>query len=335
MTGTSNFHDILAAELQKSGLGVNHAKYQTTFTKVLEFGNIQAASVIKIVGETTWCYILSKSKFADPGYIFKRVLGFGYLFTEYIIAGINLDAKEKTEINELGSLANLIISIYDHFIDNDLIEELPILPLIESMNRKEDLSTKSPLTYPESIEMQFFERLIKNYLTRLDAVNNHDRDKKIWQTLIKAIISMYKANRTLGLNPGINNVYYLLLRKSALSLIVMGLPGWLVSNEINGSIYFRHLRWMYKLGEFLAWIDDASDLKEDKENFKPNLIFTELEYIRRGNNSFYNIAKKIAKKGQIVDNDWKLMMFKKNGYCRDDINLLPVCVISWLGEYYS
>jgi hypothetical protein len=325
MIDSDAFRDVLVEKLRSSGLEVTHECYQNTFDRILACGNIQSQYVIQLVGEAAWEEVLARSYFADPGYVFKRIMGFGYCFTEYIIEDIGLNAKDRNEIQELGALSNFIVSIYDHFLDNNLItSELPLLQLIESIRKKETIGFRQT-------GIQFFGKLVQRYLERAYALSAHDSGNRAWRTLTKAIISMYQANKMLLQGSVVRQPYRVHLQKSALPIVVMGLPAWIATIDKSDAAYFRHLRWMYALGEFLAWIDDAADLDDDERTSQPNLVIDAMGTGGLCNHSFDMIAASIAEKGRSVDNAWKSRTGKKNHH---DPGLLPVCVISWLGEYY-
>src|SRR5207302_2929071 len=59
-------------------------------------------------------------------------------------------------------------------------------------------------------------------------------------------------------------------RKSALPLVIMGLPVWMTTQLLDRRSYASHLRWLYRLGRFFGLVDDAADLEEDRAAGRPN-----------------------------------------------------------------
>jgi hypothetical protein len=160
-----------------------------------------------------------------------RMLGFGYVMTEFAAAPVAVPSDAR--VPALGALANLIVSLYDAELDAGAA--------------------------PGSIISggSLLASLVELYYSRLDALARGGGPLEA--LLRRAINRMYHAERSTG---GANSLA-IWRRKSALPFVVMGLPAWFAHPAAHARSCHAHLAWLYRLGRFFGWIDDAADLEDD------------------------------------------------------------------------
>jgi len=169
------------------------------------------------------------------------LLGFGYVMTEFAIAPVIASQKPYADVLALGALANLIVCAYDALLDSG---HAPTRLL------------RDPL----------IGRLVDLYFARLAGLPHAHR--AVDRTLRRAIQRMYDAETATAGQPAASLREW--RRKSALPFVVMGLPFWMTAPTFDFKRYREHLRWLYRLGQFFGWIDDAADLAGDRADGRLN-----------------------------------------------------------------
>jgi len=161
-----------------------------------------------------------------------RMLGFGYVLTEFAAAPVTVPPDAR--VPALGALANLIVSLYDTELDAGAA--------------------------PASIMSggSVVARLVELYYSRLDILARAGGPLEV--LLRRAIDRMYHAERSTGRGANSRAIWR---RKSALPFVVMGLPVWFAHPAARTRSCHAHLAWLYRLGRFFGWIDDAADLEDD------------------------------------------------------------------------
>ena len=184
-----------------------------------------------------------------------RLLGFGHVMTEFAVAHLRIRETQMLGPLSLGALANLIVSAYDGLIDSGHDPER-VLPRSRLNGAGKRASRGDPL----------ITALVDLYFERLACLPHpHPPVRK---TLQNAILRMYDAERaTAGAAEFSPEVWR---RKSALPFVIMGLPIWMTTPSFDVRACRAHLAWLYRLGQFFGWIDDAADLDADRAANRPN-----------------------------------------------------------------
>ena len=194
-----------------------------------------------------------------------RMLGFGYVLTEFAVAPVT--AQPDARVPALGALANLIVSLYDGELDTGAA--------------------------PGSIisGSSLLARLVELYYSRLDALAGAGGPLEV--LLRRAIDRMYHAERFTGRGANSRAIWR---RKSALPFVVMGLPVWFAHPAARVRSCHAHLAWLYRLGRFFGWIDDAADLEDD-------CAACRLNYFRGA--APVGTATRIAREGARILAEWQ------------------------------
>jgi hypothetical protein len=121
-------------------------------------------------------------------------------------------------------------------------------------------------------------------------------------------------------------------RKTALPLVVLGLPGWLACRQCEDDDYRQHRRWLGRLGRFIRWIDDTADAAADRATGNANLVARALAR-RNGDVNFANsLALTIGRRGRRVHDEWRLMMSDARRSPEQESDVLAAVLAAWLGS---
>ncbi len=258
--------DRLAAELHR--LDMFPPPDQRPYLKALVQirGEAVTMALRREVGETAWLQGLSLLKVPSAANAVRRACGFGALLTEFLIAPLALDPLEQTDAASLGARVNLIVSLYDHYVDQGMAPH-QVLP-------EQGGEAAVPLV----------PLLVRGYYARL-------RPSRNTALVHRAIARMRDAEDRVAAG---ESSPLLWRRKSALPWVVMGMsprgaddrflssaqsPMPRVSTAARASKrvssgsqepHLSHLAWLYRLGCFLGWIDDAADVERDRSQGRAN-----------------------------------------------------------------
>ena len=103
----------------------------------------------------------------------------------------------------------------------------------------------------------------------------------------------------------------------------MGLPVWMTAPSVQQSVYRAHVKWLYRLGRFFGWIDDAADLDDDRAAGRPNYFSAGL---KRG------VARRIAREGALILEVWNAGA-PQGQYGRTLRETFLAVTWSWLGMH--
>ena len=109
-----------------------------------------------------------------------------------------------------------------------------------------------------------------------------------------------------------------------------GLLAWLEMPEVCLRCYWRHLRWIYRLGEFFGWIDDAVDFEEDFKTSQPNRLVNVRAKLRASQTDA-DLACMITHRGKRVLAEWHLQIEDVNHLPRIAREAFSACLVSWFG----
>jgi hypothetical protein len=235
-----------------------------------------------------------------------RQLGFGHVITEFAIAHLGIPGKPDRAVLSLGALSNLIVSMYDGLLDSGQDPER-ILPRSRITGIAGASKTGDPL----------LGTLVDLYFARLSAFPNPHA--AVYQTLRSAIVRMYDAERATSGPLGYTRTVW--RRKSALPIVIMGLPVWMTVPLLEICVYRAHLKWLFRLGQFIGWIDDAADIHADRAAGRPN-------YFSAGAGP--NVARRIAGQGALIVEAWNTGA-PRGRYGRTLLETFLAVTWSWLG----
>jgi len=234
--------DRLAAELQRLDMfpPPDQRPYLRALVQIR--GEAVAMALRREVGETAWLQGLSLLKVPNAANAVRRACGFGALLTEFLVAPLALDPLAQTDAAGLGARVNLIVSLYDHYVDQGMAPH-QVLP----EQGGEGMVPLVPL-------------LVRGYYARL-------RPSRNTALVHRAIARMRDAEDRVAAG---ESSPLLWRRKSALPWVVMGM-----SPQSLQPFALPYLAWLYRLGCFLGWIDDAADVERDRAQGRAN-AFAEL-----------------------------------------------------------
>ena len=249
---TSDSAAAVSRELAGSGMSPDPAHSNYVLARMYHFGAIEYERLRKTIG----CELERQARAAI------RQLGFGRVMTEFAIAHLPIPGKPEAAVLSLGALANLIVSTYDGLLDSGRDPER-ILSRSRLTGAGNEPATDDP----------YIARLVEIYFTRVSSLTHPHA--QCGRNLRSAILRMYDAERLTVGSPNCSHTIW--RRKSALPFVIMGLPVWMTVPLWEGRACLAHSRWLYRLGQFFGWIDDAADLDADRSAGRPNYFSSALE----------------------------------------------------------
>ncbi len=302
MSDDSGFKELLWRELVAADLIPTSEHYRQVAAELARCGSAERDSVRSLVGAFTWRCGLLLSGVARPRHAAIRILGWGRALTEFFVAPIDLPDADYSSVTSLGALANLIVTLYDSYVEHGLLRRNPLprhaLDAVAGGARQE-LRQPRPFF---SIPFRVMTTLVAAYFHRLHELPYAARRPEVRQLIGHAIMRMYDAeNETLHEQRSRRAVW----RKSVYPFVVMGLPAWLAAPVMDFERYWWHLRWLFRLGAFYAWIDDAIDLRHDLKKRHPNLVAGSLPMTGGDGQKEADMARKIAGEGRRVMSEWQ------------------------------
>lgn len=242
---------------------------------------------IELLGKAEWSTLAHLDLHQiDPAKA-VRLLGKGYAFTEFLIAPVAEPPATRTSVCSLGALMNLMVVVCDRLLDagEGVQSVLPAAQLAASG------SEASPVMV-----------LLREYFRRLP---DTCREKLFLQTIRKSVTSMFEAEiQTVSF--GSHLPYRFWLRKCSLPFVLMGLPACCENRRERPERYFRHLRWLYRVGRFFGALDDAMDREDDARTGHPNYWNAYDCKLRP------SVASKIADYGGAVLGGWESLLPSAN-----------------------
>ena len=271
--------------------------------------------LIEKIGESTWGLLLDAWGREDGDAAATTQLGLGALLTEYLAAPV-MCGKQCVPVAHLGTLANLIVGIYDDIVDAGADSD----PLPKETLEALFLGGGARMPHTDPLTA-----LVHEYFRQLAVIAAAGADPEILRTLRRAIVKMYTAERG-TLAGGTCEDVVSWRRKSALPFVVMGLPSWLAASNLDPQAYRRHLRWLWRCGEFWGWIDDVVDLHEDTAASHTNRV---QEALRQETPSA--LAARIANNGRTVAADWRIITPRTQDLPLAVQEAIPTCLFSAFG----
>lgn len=332
MSFEDGLQNLLRQEFISRNLIPELERYEAARQEISHIGIIERENVINSVGITTWRRTLARFKrpYAEDDCV--RILGFGNALTGFAVAPLNLSSLQREAVSHLGALANFIVSTFDHLVDLGNSSRL-LLPrqMLELASRSKFRSSMIAVGFVSPAASRMMNKLVMDYFRGLEQLTYASKHASIHKRVRQTVLQMYDVeNKTLKQekNPVSERT---LRRKAALPFVVMGLAAWLEMEEICPQRYWRHLRWLYRLGDFFGWIDDIADWNEDLATGHPNRLLYMQTRSKDGFEKNTNLAHLIAQKGERIVHEWERQV--------NNPHMLPLvvregfysCLVSWLG----
>jgi hypothetical protein len=250
-----------------------------------------------------------------------RVIGFGLALTEFMIAPLGLNAGARSAVARLGALANLIVTVYDSFVDNghEPDELLPREWLSAAARGGRRINVRH---YAPSARNRLVARLVTMYFAEMNELRYAQQHTRVTAAVVRAVRMMYEAERATLERLDRRSQR----QKAALPFVVMALPAWLARSDAPPTESFGHLRWSWRVGAFFGTIDDVVDLSVDSHQGYPNLIGQTLHQLPPE-----IIARRSAVEGAAIIRDWRAALIDREAPSQLASNAFRTCLASWLG----
>ena len=272
------------------------------------------------IGEEAWLRMLQAWGGRNGEQMASLQLGAGAVLTDFFTAPVTLAAADREAAAHLGTLANLLVGVYDDLIDAGDSGDDPL-----SRNLLDAPSGKSGAGEIGDTPLA---PLVSAYFRQMASLPGAASRPEVARTLRRAILKMYDAERKTVGGGDADGRMAGWRRKSALPFVVMGLTAWLMTPDFCGRDYRRHLRWLCRCGEFWGWIDDAIDLEQDSATGHPNRVQAALQ---TGLQSPEALAAGIAQRGQAILTEWRQLTPQAARLPLAVQEALPNCLFSAFG----
>jgi hypothetical protein len=299
---SSDFPMLLWTEMENAGLLIHGFLYEECRRTVWDIGTCLHRALRLGFGERYWDETFTSLGNSVPDNHI-RILGVGHVLTEFAIAPLGpLPEPAKREVCELGALSNFIVALYDQLLDLNQYD-YSILSRT-SLSAALENADVSELSYKEdSLPAGLLAYLVTIYVRRARRLSNGESAPDGY-VLTRAILDMYDAEfETLRAPLAVSRK--ILHRKAALPFVVMGIPAWFAHEAAGPAIRSWHLRWLYGLGSFFGWVDDAIDEGQDREAGRPNAVAKPARILTEPDPSRQALARQIAGYGERTMREWR------------------------------
>lgn len=296
----------------------------TSYEEIIRLGTVLEERLAGSVGSSTWRRGLTALDREHPLADARRVLGFGHGLTQFVTAPLRMDLDAWDAVWTLGAVANLIVTLYDEFVDRGAYASL-VLPrsTLEAAAASSWWPSYVSAVMPPKSRLMI--RLVILFFGALRRLPHADAHSWISRRIVAAVLRMYEAELA-TLRPASATEAFL-RRKSSLPFVVMGLSGWLAVPTIEEAHYRWHLRWLYRCGDLLGRIDDSIDMIDDARMRRGNRIAR----ARLGSDrSDLQIARDIVRRGKRLMDEWESSAVA--GVDGDVQEFFGTCIASWFGR---
>ena len=332
------FRELLWRELDARGLIPSAVEYQRLRDAVARSGEVSWRLTLGGVGRDRWDAAnatLSRPWISDDP---QRILGFGWWMTRFLIAPLRLPEGMHSAVADAGALANLIVALYDQLVDSGRPGPAILAPTAFDSSAHAQLQWQAPEVELVDPSKHVMGALVDRYFDLVAAIPPGPLSNAVDALHPRAIRRMYDAENQLaeGDNRSANGsledyvkcVPVLQRRKAALPFVVMGLPGWSAASGTSSLDMACHLRWMYRVGTFLGWIDDAVDLDDDLAGRAANRVRCA---IGAHSSRAAALAISIAHSGARCMDDWRRHTGREPPPEPEVTNALRAAIYSWFG----
>ena len=245
-----------------------------------------------------------------------RVLGLGEATTLYLTAPLGPVTARTAQVARAGALANVIVGLYDRFID-DAGAALPPLSRDVVVGRLARLvstpATPPPISKSRNPASRLFEFLLDAYVDAVAPVVSGRHAEQ----LLRLILRMFDAEELtrLAAQPPLGVV----LTKSVLPFVVMAVPG--------APAPRAHQVWVRRCAGLMGWLDDVIDREADLGQGQANITAWLAESSIEGS----RLAGLLAARALRVQAYWQATVAQPDSYRLAVRELLGVSMLSWFG----
>lgn len=311
-------------ELGDHGLLLDVDTYRDYLARVTITGCEELASLREGMTRGQWSLVADGLDAVGSERDLERILGFGRLLTDYASgpADDGLTSEAYDAVGRLGALSNLIVTLFDTVFESE--SAVPFSPLtLEALSagkgvllRQRELLTAAP-------SHRALHRLTYRYFQHLRELPGAKERPELVCLVKSAITRMYEAESETALRHDCRD--QALRRKSSLPFAVIGLPIWLATRSASEAGVRSHARWLYRLGEFIGWLDDIVDLDHDRRCGHPNRVDRALASSRQSQTA---LVSTIARTGWRVQSSWRAHEPERYRHAHA---VLPAVIMSWFG----
>jgi hypothetical protein len=318
---------LLTGALELERLLPTPADYAEVRSRVSLRGREWRDRIIQAVGNFNWRTTAEAIDRPYPEDDLVRVLGFGDLLTRFVVAPVPLTEEFTARVVELGVFSNLIVTLYDDLVDRRGLSSVPLRPdsLILAAAHPNRFRRRALLMRSGAAKTIIL--LIGQYFQELQNLTELHSRSRIFHTSVRAIQQMHEAEaHAVRQGPAASRA--VVIRKSALPFVVMGLPSWLATESFVRRHYLWHLKWLYRFGDLIGLLDDFVDVNDDARAGMANRFLPTSSNMLRASPEM--AAQEIARRAGLIIRSW-------DEHCdptsRSDASrsALITCVVSWLG----
>jgi hypothetical protein len=245
-----------------------------------------------------------------------RVLGLGEATTLYLTAPLGHITARTAQQARAGALANLIVGLYDRFIDDPGAALPPLSRDVVVAHLGRLVSTPSappPISESRDPATRLFEFLLIAYVDAVAPIVSGPRAEH----LVGLILRMFDAEELTRLSG--QPPLAVLLTKSVLPFVVMAAPG--------GPAPRAHQVWLRRCAGLMGWLDDVIDREADHARGHANIT------ARLAGSSIdgSQLAGLLAARALRVQTYWQATVAQPDSYRLAVRELLGVSILSWFG----
>jgi squalene-hopene/tetraprenyl-beta-curcumene cyclase len=325
---SQDFHGVLRARLHAAGLLLGDPTYTLLRRQAADLGGGLWSTLRAVIGERLWQRVQGALGRPLTDQECERVLGFGAMLTRFAVTPLAPSLPQATAIDALGALTNFTVGVYDTHVDaapgRPLLDRSSLIRRLSGPGMRTARDWWLLVTSPP--QARLFTVLVDEFLRRLAPLVGARPPARYRQDIAATIIAMYDAQHAchrLRLDVSARS----LRDKGALPMVVMGAPAWLVTAQATELDIARHRRWLYRLGEFLALVDDSADLFADRLHGEPNRVARVLQRGARGLDAGA-VAEAVASRGKRVLEYWYTSAASREP--DSEARTLAMIVTSWL-----
>jgi hypothetical protein len=333
MSHASDVQATVRSALDERGLLGSAATREACAHRAHALGGSILTQLESLVGARTARRALGVRRGDGYAESYRYVVGYGMLMTELLIAPIPMDHAARARVVAIGGLANLIVSYFDEMVDGGwprsfLLPGWALTGMRTRAGRRVCDAARYLLPPPAGLTV----RLVSEYFRRLDDLPHAARHRVVRAMVHRLVSEMYfEEGRTPREWRRIRGAAAR-QKKTALPLVVLGLPGWLATPDADDAPVQRHRRWLIRLGKFIRWIDDAADVASDEASGSANLACAALARRATRPDAAGSLAGMIARRGRWIEEEWRAQMRAVGHPERDHLDVLATVLVAWVGE---
>ncbi len=327
-----SFSELLRCELDTAGFIPDADAYAIARARAVSAGALLWERLLAAVGADCWSRAKERLTLSIADADCERMLGFGGALTDYAVAPLDVPAAQLSDVVDLGALTNFVVAVYDQFLDAGAADA-DVLPrtAVAQMLGTDAAHLEPPRRQAVhgDAPQRLLLALVGEFHRRLRALRLPNDRTQLLEQIHRVILAMYDAEHPDAHVPAGVPIRHL-WRRAALPFVVMGLPAWLTVPQLDRQLYGWHGRWLYRLGRFIGWVDDAVDLEDDRVTGQPNLVALALssdEDLRAG----HRLAQQITIGGVRVREEWRTRTSVGQATGPRQVDALSLAVCSWFG----